>query len=542
VQPVSALQRVRSRAFRNSLIVMGGFGLSRLSGLLRDIIASYFFGTSAEIAAYRAAFSIVDLLYLLFIGGALGSSFIPIFIQVWERDGDESAWNLASAVLTWALLVLAVASALIFVAAPWLVTTVYGGQGFDPPTLDLMRDLIRLFLCSPLLLGMGGLAMAALNARDRFLLPALAPSIYNLGIILGALAAPWLGIWGMAWGVIGGALLYVLVQVPGLRAIGMRLRPTLGRQIAEVGRVARQMGPRVIGQAAAHVSIVVTLALAARLPDGDAKLAGLSYAYQLMLLPYGVFSLSLSQVAFPRLARLVAEERFAELRADLRSTLGIILWLTLPAVAGLLVLGFPGARVLFERGEYGAASLQYTTTALLGYAAALPAFAASEIMIRGFYALQRTWIPVLVGLLQVSLNLALGSWFLRNGAGLAALALTFSVANTIEALLLAFLFERILPGIWRAWSLWRTLLASAVASLGLGLLWMWWRRVAATFTPGLWPESAYAWRTDLPGLLVWLLLAGVVGVLLYLAVSAILGALPARAAFDRVQNYRASRR
>ncbi|MEI7772570.1 MAG: lipid II flippase MurJ, partial [Chloroflexales bacterium] len=209
MQLASLMRRARSGALGNSLIVMGGFVLSRATGVLRDIIASYFFGTSAQMAAYRSAFQIVDLLYLVIIGGALGSSFIPVFIQVWERDGEERAWQLAGAVLTWALLALSLASAAIFAAAPWLVYAVYGGKGFEPATLDLIVRLSRLFLLSPLLLGVGGLAMAALNARDRFAMPALAPSIYNLGIIGGALCAPWLGIWGMAWGVVIGALLYV---------------------------------------------------------------------------------------------------------------------------------------------------------------------------------------------------------------------------------------------------------------------------------------------------------------------------------------------
>lgn len=198
MQLSAVLRRLSTQ--RNSLIVMGGFILSRLTGLIRDIVASYYFGTSAEMAAYGAAISTVDLLYLVIIGGALGSSFIPVFIELWERERPARAWELASAVVTWALIVLAIASAGLFVAAPWLAPLLYGGQGFTAATLELIVALTRLFLLSPLLLGLGGLAMAALNARDRFTMPALAPSIYNLGITGGALLAPWLGIWGMAWG------------------------------------------------------------------------------------------------------------------------------------------------------------------------------------------------------------------------------------------------------------------------------------------------------------------------------------------------------
>lgn len=535
MQLSALLRRARSGALRNSLIVMGGFVLSRATGVLRDIIVSYYFGTSPEAAAYRGALLIVDLLYLVIIGGALGSTFIPIFIEVWERDGQPRAWRLASAVVTWALLLLAAASAALYVVAPPLVRALYGGRGFDEPTLALTTELARLFLLSPLLLGLGGLAMAALNARDRFTLPALAPSVYNLGIIGGALLEPRFGIWGMAWGVVVGALCYLLVQIPGLLGIGMRLRLELGRGMAELGRVARQMSPRVIGQAAAHLSLVVTLALAARLDDGDAKVAGLGYAYQLMLLPYGIFSLSLSQVAFPRLARLVADGRRAELAADVRRTLAVILWLTLPGAAALLVLGFPAARALFERGEFDALSLSYTVSALGGYVLALPAFAASEILIRTFYAMQRTWTPVLVGLGQVALNLGLGFALLRAGNDVAALALSFSVANNLEALLLFGLLAAALPGIWRDRGFWTTLAASAVAALAMGGLLAALAAASRGLVPALGAGHAYVWTRDLPGLLAWLAAAGLVGAGVYVGLSALLGAGPAQRALGRLR-------
>ncbi|MGQ9482518.1 murein biosynthesis integral membrane protein MurJ [Chloroflexus sp.] len=501
----------RLSAQRNSLIVMGGFILSRITGLIRDIVASYYFGTSAEMAAYGAAISTVDLLYLVIIGGALGSSFIPVFIELWEREHPARAWELAGAVVTWALIILGVASAILFLSAPWLVPLLYGGEGFSSATLDLIVALTRLFLLSPLLLGLGGLAMAALNARDRFTMPALAPSIYNLGITAGTLCAPWLGIWGMAWGVVIGALGYLCIQIPALRDLGMHLRSHLGRHLPELGRVARAMGPRVIGQAAAHLSIVATLALAARLPDGDAKLAGLRWAYQLMLLPYGVFALSLSTVAFPRLARLVAEGQLPELMDDVRATLGRILWLTLPATAALITLGPALARVLFERGAFDAVSLQYTAAALTGYAFALPAFAASEIMIRTFYAMQRTWPPVLIGLMQVAINIMLGMVLLARGGDIGSLAIAFSMANSIEALLLAMVLRRHLPGIWYAPDLWKRMISALFSSVVIGLGWWYMRELI----PGATPFSAYRWPDDLPGLLVGLIGLGGGGAALY---------------------------
>ena len=528
----SVARRLRGSAAASSLVVMAGYVLSRVTGLLRDVVISAQFGTSGDLGAYRAAFKITDLLYLVIIGGALGSSFIPVFVQVWGRDGAERAWRLASAVMTWALLVLTAASALLFAAAPLITSVLYGGLTAERQTM--IAQITRLFLLSPLLLGLGGLAMAALNARDRFTLPALAPVAYNLGIIGGALLlAPALGVWGLAWGVVIGALLYLLVQVPGLLALGARLRLTFGREVSELRAIGQQMAPRVLGQSAAQISIVVTASLTAWLARGDERMAGLDYAYQLMLLPFGIFSLSLSTVAFPKLARLHAEGRSDELAADVRRTLAVILLLTIPAAVALATLAVPLVRLLFGRGAFGEQSVIDTAAPLLGYASALPAFAASEILIRAFYAMQRTWLPVLIGLLQVTLNLALGTLALLAGGDTSALALCFSVANNVEALLLFMLLARLLPSLWRAPALWRSLLAALGAATLLGLaLWFVLRR-SLPLLPFLAAGSPYRWPADFPALALWLGAMGVAGAALYAGAAALLGAREVRAFLGR---------
>ncbi|NJN65987.1 MAG: murein biosynthesis integral membrane protein MurJ [Chloroflexaceae bacterium] len=511
---------------------MSGYLLSRATGLLREVVISAQFGTSADLGAYRAAFKVTDMLYMVIIGGALGSSFIPVFIQVWDRDGAARAWQLFNAVVTWALTLLVLASILVGVAAPSLVL-LYGPQDLAGRTLnlELTSHLVQLFLLSPLLLGLGGLAMATLNARDHFVLPSLAPALYNLGIIGGALLfAPWWGIWGLAWGVIIGAGFYLLVQLPGLWAMGMRVRPTFGRGLTELRTVAWQMGPRVVGQAAAQVSILVTGALTARLVMGAERLAGLDYAYQLMLLPYGIFSLSLSTVAFPRLARLFSEGRQHELEDRVRRTVRIILFLTLPAMIALIVLAVPLVRLLFQRGAFDQVSLAYTVMPLPGYAAALPAFSLSEILIRTFYARQQTWIPVLVGMLQVGLNLGLGILALHLGGGVGALALAFSVANNLEAWVLARVLARQGSGIWRDRGFWRSVRASVLATLALALV-LWAMREGSIAT-GWWAflalDGEYAWQTDLLPLIGWLAGVGVVAGGVYAGVAAGCGSDEAR--------------
>jgi putative peptidoglycan lipid II flippase len=537
MQLATLLRRVRLSPLLNSLIVMSGYLLSRLTGLLRDIVISARFGTSPDYGAYIAAFRVTDLLYMVIIGGALGSSFIPVFLQVWERDDSERAWRLASAVMTWALALLAVASALLWLTAPWVVTWLYAGPDIAPATLALITALTRFFLLSPLLLGLGGLAMAALNAHDRFALPALAPVIYNLGIIGGALfLAPQLGIWGLAWGVVIGALGYVLIQLPGLLRLGMRLSLTFARDMGELRIIAGQMAPRVIGQAAAHLSTVVTAALTTRLAMGAEKLAGLNFAYQMMLLPYGIFSLSLSTVAFPRLARLHNEGRQDELADLIRKTLSRILFLTVPAAAALIVLALPITRLLFERNAFDQASLAFTVAPLTGFALALPAFAAAEILIRSFYAMQHTTVPVLIGLLQVLLNLGIGTLTLARGGDVGALALAFSIANNLEALLLMLMLNQRLPGIWRAPGFRRSLAATGGATLMLfGLLW-WFREVSTPYLPMLRAAGSYTWQPDMPLLAGWLAVTTLLGGLAYLGASLALGSAESRAIIQRLRS------
>jgi putative peptidoglycan lipid II flippase len=344
-----------------------------------------------------------------------------------------------------------------------------------------------------------------------------------------------LGIWGLAWGVVIGAAIYLLVQIPGLLQLGLRLTPTLGRDIPELATIARQMAPRVFGQAASQISILVTAVLATRLAAGMQRLAGLSYAYQLMLLPYGIFSLSLSTVAFPRLARLFAAGEHAELAASVRRTLSTILFLTLPATVALLLLAVPLVRLLFQRGAFDEVSLIYTVVPLLGYATVLPAFAASEILIRSFYAMQQTRTPVLIGLLQVGLNMALGTLALELGYSTGALALAFSVANNVEALLLAWLLQRQLPGLWRDAALWRSVRAALAGTLLLALLLALALWGSAEWLPWLLPGGAYQWQRDMAGLLLWLALVGGLGGVAYLGVTYLLGAHEATAVWKRLR-------
>lgn len=462
-QPAAPL-RARS-ALLNTLIVAGGYLLSRVLGLVRDIIISAQFGTSPAMDAYRATFSIIDLIYIVVAGGALGSAFIPIFAGFLEQQREEDAWRLASSLLNLASIGLVVACTVIAVlAGPIIALTV--GAGFDAEQRELTVLLLRIMLLQPILLGLGALAKATLESFDRFTLPAIGANLYNLGIIAGALLAPVLGIgiYSLAGGVVVGAVLFLLVQLPGLRGVNMRYLPRQWFGAPGLRQVGRLLGPRLFGQAAWQINFVAITSFASLL--GAGAVAANGYAYTLMLLPHGLLALSLGTVMFPQLTRLHAAGQHELFRATAMQTVRQVLFVTLPAAAIMLALNAPIIRVLLERGQFSAESTALTAAALAFYLLGLPAFAASEIVVRSFYAMHDTRTPVLVGVGAVLLNVLLGWTLLQSGAELPGLAFAFSTANIAEASVLLLLFQRRFGGLGAGF--WRATIGMHIAALACG--------------------------------------------------------------------------
>jgi putative peptidoglycan lipid II flippase len=494
----------------NTLIVAGGYLLSRVLGLVRDIIISAQFGTRPELDAYRATFNILDLIYLVVAGGALGSAFIPVFAGMLAEEREDDAWRLASGVLSWVLIALALACALIaLLADPLVALTV--GSGFDPAKRALTAQILRLLLIQPVLLGLGGLAKATLESFDRFTLPALGANLYNVGIIGGALLAPWLGINGLIWGVAAGAALFLLVQLPGLRGVGARYSPALRLDTPGLGQVGRLLGPRLFGQSAWQINMIAIASFASLL--GSGAVAANGYALQLMLLPHGLIALSLGTVMFPRLSRHYAAGDISALRAAALGGVRGVLFLALPAAALLGVLRLPVLRLLYQRGQFDAASTALTAGALGFYALGLAAFAAAEILVRTFYAMRDTRTPVYVGIGAVLLNIALGWALLRLRPSLGALALAFSVANTAESLALLALLRPRLGQLGREfWGALARMLACAAACAAALQALLWGSRPALRF---LQPGDTYRWPADFVPLAIWLAAAGAVAALVY---------------------------
>ncbi|MFN0096819.1 MAG: murein biosynthesis integral membrane protein MurJ [Dehalococcoidia bacterium] len=387
-------------------IVGFGFLGSRLLGILRTVAIADSFGSGPDADAYFVAFKIPDLIFQVLAGATMGSAFIPVFARVYRRDGTDAAWRLASIMLTIVTAATAVLCAIALIAAPLLVPLT--APGFEGERLDTAITLTRIMLISPLLFAVSGMITGILNARQQFLLPALAPMLYNLAIIFGAvvLARPF-GIEGLAIGVVAGSALHLAVQVPGLVKEGMKFRASLNWRAPEVTEIAKLMGPRVIGLGATQLNFVITTFFATKV--GGSAVSDLTYAWLLAGLPVALFGMAFSTAVFPQLADRAAEGEHEALYATVSRVLRVILFLTIPAALGLAFLREPVTAFLLQHGEFGPEATAGTSAALAFYCIGLIPQAGIEIHSRGFYALGDTRTPVIFAVVAVVLNLVISA-------------------------------------------------------------------------------------------------------------------------------------
>lgn len=432
---------------------MAAFILSNVTGLIRQILVSRAFGTGAEIDAYNAAARLPDILFSLVAGGALASAFIPTCTAFLTREQPREAWKLFSAVANLVSIILAVTSALAAIFAPAIVR--YGiyilVPDLDPGQLALTVSLLRIMLLSPVIFGISGLLMGILNAHQIFLLPALAPTMYWLGMIFGVLVlVPQWGIHGLAWGTVLGAGLHLAVQLPALSKVSNQYFATLGLDMPAVGEVGRLMAPRLLGVGVVQLNFLVNTILASAQPEGS--LTAIQIAWAVMTMPQVVIAQAIAIAALPTFSAQVARGHLDQMRASLAATLRGIIFLSLPASLGLILLRRPVVSLLFERGEFDAHSTELVAWALLWYATGLVGHSIVEILARAFYSLKDTKTPVFVGAGAMSLNLvfsfSFSALFARSGwAPHGGLALANSLATALEMAVLLVLMRRRLNGL-----------------------------------------------------------------------------------------------
>jgi len=438
--------------------VMFAIVFGQLAGLARGIIVANVFGASLHLDSFYAANRVSETLFLLVAGGALGSAFIPTFTGLLAKDDKDAAWKLASALANAVTLILTLLAALTAIFAPQVVRYALApGLSADPQIFALTISLLRIQLISAVLFGLGGLIVGILNAHQIFLIPALTPAMYQLGIIFGALVlAPSMGIYGLAWGVIIGAALYLLVQFPSLLKLLIKNRPqltdywSLGLHDSNVRQVLTLMLPRLLGVAVVQLNFWVNTNLASKMEEGS--VTSLYIGFSLMLMAQAAIAQSVAIAAMPTFSAQHALGKLDEMRSSLAASLRGILLMALPASVGLIILREPLISFLYQRGEFDAHDVQLVTWALLWYAAGLVGHSIMEVLTRAFYAQQDTRTPVIIGTIAMGLNVVFSILFSRYFASigwlpLGGLALANSFATALEATALFIFMRRRLNGI-----------------------------------------------------------------------------------------------
>jgi putative peptidoglycan lipid II flippase len=452
--------------------------LSRILGLVRDMVLAYFFGSKMVADAFFVAFRIPNLLRRFLAEGSLTIAFIPVFTETLTQKSKQDALDLARAVLTLVSLLLAVVTILGILLSPWIVRIQAYGFGASGAKYELTVLLTRITFPYIFLVSLVAFFMGVLNSLRHFAAPAASPILLNVGIIAGALwVSPLLSepIVGAAVGVLIGGILQVMLQIPWVLKKGLSLRPLWMPNHPAVKKIGFLMVPAIFGSAVYQVNQFIGTLLASFLPQGS--ISWLYYADRIVQFPLGVFAIAISTAALPSLAKQVAGKDLSDFKQTLSHALRLVFFVTTPATVGLIILRVPLIEVFFQRGAFDHRATLMTAQALLFYSLGLWAFSASRVMLSAFYAFQDTKTPVKVATVTLVANalLSLGLMGpLRHGG----LALSLSVSSTVQLLLLIFILRRrgdLLDLKSMVSSAGRSLAASAVMGVVLyGLHGRWW--------------------------------------------------------------------
>ncbi|MFP3928755.1 MAG: murein biosynthesis integral membrane protein MurJ [Desulfobacteraceae bacterium] len=446
--------------------------MSRILGLIRDMVVAGFFGSGMAADAFFVAFRIPNLLRRLFAEGSLSIAFIPVFTEYLQKKSREEAMELVRVTLTLLSVLLAAVALAGVLFSPWIVRLQAFGFGGAGPKYELTVLLTRITFPYIFLISIVALFMGVLNSLRRFAAPAAAPVFLNLGII-GAVywISPRLSepVVGLAVGVIIGGLLQVLLQIPFLKDLGVSLRPAWQPAHPAVKRMGRLMLPAIFGSAVYQLNQFVGTLLASFLPEGS--VSWLYYADRLVQFPLGVFAIAVSTAALPSLSRQAVEPGLHAFKQTLSYAMRLVFFITLPAMTGLIVLAPLIVRVLFERGAFDPAATQMTARALVLYSVGLWAFSGIRVLVAAFYALQDTKTPVKAATMALFLNAGL-SLALMGPLAHGGLALALSLASGGQFIVLGLFLQRYAPG-WASRDIVISLARSTGASAVMGAV-LWW--------------------------------------------------------------------
>jgi len=396
----------KSVAFSAVLLAVSAL-LSRLLGLIRDRLLAGTFGAGEELDIYFAAFRIPDFVYAILITGGIAAVFLPVFSEYFKKNQEE-AWRFSSNLFNCFLILLVVLCFILAVFAPWLVDLI--APGFSVENKNLAVSLTRIMFFSPVFFGLASIFSGILHFFNRFLVYSLAPIIYNLGIIFGILfLVPKFGLYGLAFGVILGALFFWLIQLPSARDSGYRFLVDFNFKEPGLAKVFKLMIPRTVGSAAYHINLMVVTAIASTLSAGS--IAIFNFANNLQYFPVGLIGISFSVAAFPLLSKNWAFGLKEEFKKVFSSTFRQINFLIIPVSFLVFILRDEIVRLVLQTGQFGGSDARLTSACLGIFCLGIIAFSFVPFLARVFYSFQDTKTPVIIGLACMALNVGLCFFF-----------------------------------------------------------------------------------------------------------------------------------
>jgi putative peptidoglycan lipid II flippase len=463
-----------SRFARSTLIVAVFFGLEKLLGFIRQIIIARQFGLSPELDAFNAANNLPDLLFALISGGALAIAFIPVLTETLQKQDRQAAWDLFSRIANLMFLITASIAVLLAILASFLVQRVVT-PGFSTAQQQLVANIMRLDLIATIIFSLSGLVIAGLQANQHFLLPAIAPAMYDLGMLFGViilspatgyhvgpitLPAFGRGIYGLVYGSIIGAAMFLVIQLPGLMMYKFHWTPKIDLHHPGVRKVLALMGPRVLTVLFIQLVFIATDNIASWLAPGS--VSALVYGWLFMQVPETLVGTALGTVLLPTISEQIAREQVDAFRQSLNRACRIVLALTIPGA----VLVAVGIRPLVGILGFDAAGTELVVWVTRGFLVGLMAHSLIEVAARAFYAQQNALVPLGASFLATVsfVILAIGLGYALGAAGI---ALANGLAYTIEAALLWYLLNQRFHGVV---AVRKTLLRIIPVALGCGLL------------------------------------------------------------------------
>ena len=461
---------------------------SRVLGLVREIAQVYYLGLGDQASAFTAAQKLPNLIRALLADAALSAAFIPVFSGLLEKGKRREAWQTAYTLSVLVAVVLGVVSALGIIFAPEVVRFV--APGFKSQMIPLTVSLTRIMFPQVIALGLAGIAMGILNAYDHFSMPAIAPIVWNVIIIVSLVVFSFItgyrtaaggikdsGFQILAWATLAGTVVQLLIQLPAVwrrrwRETGERLR--LNFRDPALWQMAKILGPVMISLGIINFNALVDTQFASLLADKGA-VAYIDKAFRLFQLPQGVFAIAIGTVLFPALSRHAANERFKEFREDLSMGIRQILFFTLPFAAFFVVLALPTVRLIYEHGsQVDAAQIKSVATALTFFSVGMAFVSVNTLLNRAFYSIRKSWIPLMVGVVNLALN-ALLDWAFYKPLGVGGITLSTSLVSIFNFLGLLILLTPRVGGVDTrriAWSAARSLVALVpLAAVGYAVWW-----------------------------------------------------------------------